>query len=77
MMIEEKFVKELSKCNDPVVFIGLCKGFKIPLMVGDSDEFRPFEELLNDLLDKFHGLSRKGRKELLKILTEANHANNT
>lgn len=69
MKLEEKFIRAISKLNDPVAFIGIAKGFHIELMDGDNP--RPFEAILSDLFDHFDKLSRAGKKQLIKLLEEA------
>lgn len=69
MNLEEKIVKALIKL-EPIMVIGLAKGFGIALL-DETNEPRPFELILSDLLDHIHALSRSGKRKLLSLLREA------
>ena len=69
MNLEEKIVKALVKL-EPIMVVGLAKGFGVELL-DESDEPRPFELVLSDLLDHIHKLSRSGKRKLLSLLREA------
>jgi hypothetical protein len=66
-----KFLIQISKCKDPVIFLGVCTTLGVSLL-NDSKETRPFEELLDEALLHFEALPRKTKKEVLKILKKAN-----
>ena len=71
MNLTEKILRSISAIDDPIMFIGLAKGFNIRLVAEDTDEPRPFEEVLGELLEHINGLSRDGKRKLLKLLREA------
>ena len=54
---------------EAIEFIGLSKLLGVKLL--DEKEPRDFYVLLHDCLERFEQLSRKKRKEILKILKEA------
>lgn len=54
---------------EAIEFIGISKLLDVRLL--DDKEPRDFYILLHDCLEHFEGLSRKKRKEILKILKEA------
>lgn len=68
---EKKFVYEISRIKDPVVFFGIAKVLEVPCFI-DKDNPREFEEVLNDILDAYFAAEPKKQKELLKILKDAN-----
>lgn len=54
---------------EAIEFIGISKLLGVKLL--DGEKPRDFFLLLHDCLERFEGLSRKKRKEILKILKEA------
>lgn len=70
MNLNEKILRSISTIDDPIMFIGLAKGFNIRLVAEDTDTPRPFEEILDELLEHINGLSRDGKRKLLKLLRE-------
>ena len=71
MNLNEKILRSISTIDDPIMFIGLAKGFNIKLVVEGTDTPRPFEEVLDELIDHINGLSRYGKRKLLRLLREA------
>lgn len=59
---------------EAIEFIGLSKLLGVKLL--DEKEPRDFYVLLHDCLERFEQLSRKKRKEILKILKEAKKEKN-
>lgn len=53
---------------EAIEFIGISKLLGVKLL--DGEEPRDFYFLLHDCLERFEGLSRKKRKEILRILKE-------
>jgi len=68
---EKKFVYEVGKIKDPVVFFGIAQILKVPCFI-DKDNPREFGEVLNDIFDAYFAADPKKQKELLKILKDAN-----
>lgn len=68
---EKKFVYEIGRIKDPVVFFGIAKILEVPCFI-DKDNPREFEEVLNDILDTYFAAESKKQKELLDILKAAN-----
>ena len=68
-----KFMEEISRINAPEIFIGLARVLKVQLME-DKDTPRDFIDVFSDCVEKFNGLGRTRKKELLKILRDANKA---
>lgn len=73
----EKFIMEISKCKDPVVFCGLARVLKVPLVEDKLDENkhpigRDFGDIFEDVLNAFSAADRRRKRELLKILAQSN-----
>lgn len=80
MNLNERFLQELSKCTDPVVFLGVAKILKVELLHEEKDENgvnipRPFDEIVIDVAEAFYKIGRKRKRELLKIFKDANEYN--
>ncbi len=69
--LSTKFIKELSKIKDPMVFLGVARILNVDLMV-DKDTSKDFAAVLNEVIDSYNGSNRKRRRELLKILEKSN-----
>lgn len=59
-----EFIDLLTKLQT-IEFIGVTQVLCVEIY-GEDKKVRPFEEILSDTADKFLGLGRKQRKELLK-----------
>ena len=75
--LSEKFLKELANIKDPVIFLGLCPILKVDIYTEEKDEeghFVPktFPVLLDEMMKNFDCAGRPRKRELLKILREAN-----
>jgi hypothetical protein len=70
-----KFVKELGKCKDPIVFLGLAKLLSVDL-VDENKVERDFGDVLSGILDRFEDLNTGRAKEIFDVLHEANKDNN-
>ena len=66
-----KFVKELGKCKDPLVFLGLAKLLSVEL-VDENKEEKDFGEILSGILDRFEDLNTWRAKEIFDVLHDAN-----
>ena len=66
-----EFVHRISKL-EPIEFLGLAKLFGAPL-IKDNDEPADFEDILSFIINRYCELSRKKRKEILKMLKQANN----
>ena len=69
--LSTKFIKELSKIKDPMVFLGVARILNVELMV-DKDTSKDFAAVLNEVIDSYNSSNRKRRRELLKILEKSN-----
>ena len=69
--LTEKFVVELSKIKDPTDFLGVARILKVKLF-GEDNEPRDFADVLTDTIAEFDVQGRARRRELYKILREAN-----
>lgn len=69
--LNDKFMIEISKVKEPEIFIGVARILKVKL-IEDSGEVRDFVDLFNDVIASFAAAPLKRRKELLKILRDAN-----
>ena len=68
---EKKFIKQISKIKDPVVFFGLAKIFNVSTMV-DKDTPREFNDVLEDIINAYFAAAPSRQREILKILKDAN-----
>lgn len=67
-----EFAKCISKIKSPELFLGVVRILKVEFMNGE--EPRDFSELYEDTMKAFDASSRKRKKEIIKILQEANKA---
>ena len=68
---EKRFIKELVKIKDPVVFFGVARVLKVNPMV-DKDTPKDFAAVLEEIIDAYFAAEPKKQKELLNILRDAN-----
>lgn len=73
MNLNEKFGEELLRIKRPEIFLGVARILKVQLL-NDANEPRDFSELFVDVIDFYAASPRKRKRELLKILREANSA---
>lgn len=69
-MLLERFANELANTHDPEVFLGVARILKVELV--EDDKPRSFYELWSDIIDNYNAADRKRKRELFKILREAN-----
>lgn len=69
----DKFILEIARIKDPVVFLGVARVLKVRA-VGDDKETKDFNELFQEVLEAFQNSSKTRQKELLSILKNANRA---
>lgn len=62
----KKFLIEISHLN-PIEFLGIAKIFNI-----DLEKNNDFEKVLSEVIDKYISLSRRQRRNLLKIIKLSN-----
>ena len=62
---------ELIPTLEPVEFLGLAKILCTPT-VDENMESRPFEDIFSDMIDRFLSTGRRQRKDIIKILKNAN-----
>lgn len=70
--LNERFVMELGRIKDPEIFLGVARVLKVQLM--EDEKPRDFSELCADAIESYATSNRKRKRELLKILREANSA---
>lgn len=70
MNLNEKFMKAIGEIKEPVIFLGIVKILKVEIMEGN--EPRDFTDMFADCMEKYNAAGRKRKKELLKILEDAN-----
>jgi hypothetical protein len=75
--LSEKFLAELANIKDPVIFLGLCPILKVNIYTEEKDEdghFVPktFPVLLDEMMKSYDCAGRPRKRELYKILREAN-----
>lgn len=68
----EEFLRGLARL-EPVEFCGLARimGVKMDEVVDDKRTPRPLEKIMEEMMDKFLGATRRRQKELLKLLKDA------
>lgn len=66
----QDFLNEVVKL-EPIEFIGLSKVLCTKL-VDENKDARPFEDILDDMIEKFLGTGHKQRRDILKMLRQAN-----
>ena len=65
----------ISQIRSPELFLGVARILKVNLMADSAaDTPRDFGEIYEDVMIAFEAASRKRKKELIKILREANKA---
>lgn len=79
--LDIKFAKEISSIKDPTAFLGLARILKVKLFTEEKDEDghfipRSFEDIYLDIVDNYGKENRIRRRELLKILRQANKGEN-
>lgn len=69
--LTQKFIKEIAKIKSPEVFLGIARVLKVQLM---EDKETPYEftKIFSDTVEAFDKADRARKKELLKILVQAN-----
>ena len=72
MQLDERFIYELGRIKNPEIFLGVARILKVQLVEGENP--RDFEDLCKDVIEGFENSNRKRKRELLKILREANNA---
>lgn len=68
--IVKKFIKEIGNTTDPVVFLGLAKILKVPVM--EEGKPRDFVQVLRETIDNYIAAPYTRQKEILTILKDAN-----
>ena len=71
--LNEKFMVEISKIKQPEIFLGVVRILKVKLME-DEKTPRDFVDVFRDCVEAYHNMGRERKKELLKILKQANKA---
>ena len=61
---------EIGNTTDPVVFLGLAKILKVPVM--EEGKPRDFVQVLKETIDNYIAAPYKRQKEVLQILKDAN-----
>lgn len=69
--LTQKFIKEIAKIKSPEIFLGVARILKVQLM---EDKETPYEftKIFSDTVEAFDKADRARKKELLKILIQAN-----
>lgn len=75
--MNQKFMTEISKIQEPTTFLGVCKILGVKLVEDEVDESgkqvaRPFEILFKDVMESYARAPRLRRRELYQILCAAN-----
>ena len=66
---------ELITELEPVEFIGLARVLCIDIINEEDKTTRDFYDILNDIVNKFHTLARKQRREILSVLRRVKKEN--
>ena len=69
--LTQKFIEEIAKIKSPEIFLGVARILKVQLM---EDKETPYEftKIFSDTVEAFDKADRARKKELLKILIQAN-----
>ena len=70
LSLTEKFTNEIARTKDPIVFIGIARVLNVSLM--SEKDPKNFEDVLVECIEAFDKENRARRKELLKVLKDAN-----
>lgn len=68
--LTQKFMYELSQ-SDVVNFRGVAQILRVAI-ADENEEVRPFPDVFADVMKAYDAAGRKRKKELLKILRDAN-----
>ncbi len=74
MNLVEKFMLEVGYC-ETLEFIGLAQMLSVPL-INEDKEPREFADVFENILANYSKLNRARKKELLKVLKDANRTKN-
>lgn len=66
---------ELITKLEPVEFIGLARVLCVDIINEENKTTRDFYDILNDIVNKFHTLARKQRREILSVLRRVKKEN--
>ena len=66
---------ELITKLEPVEFIGLARVLCVDIINEEDKTTRDFYDILNDIVNKFHTLARKQRREILSVLRRVKKEN--
>ena len=69
--LTQKFIKEIANIKSPEVFLGVARILKVQLME-DKETPYDFVKIFSDTVEAFDKAGRARKKELLKILIQAN-----
>ena len=69
--LTQKFIKEIANIKSPEVFLGVARILKVQLME-DKETPYDFVKIFSDTVEAFDKASRARKRELLKILIQAN-----
>ena len=69
--LTQKFIKEIANIKSPEVFLGVARILKVQLME-DKETPYDFVKIFSDVVEAFDKTGRARKKELLKILIQAN-----
>lgn len=73
--LNTRFMREVAKIRDPELFLGVCRILKVELLEkkkGEEEVARDFSLLFEDCMAQYAAAPRKRRRELLRILQQAN-----
>ena len=79
MNLTQKFMMQIAACPEPQLFLGVARILKVKLVSEtEKDEEghalpREFADIFADVMAAYDAAGRKRKKELLKILTDANN----
>ena len=69
--LTQKFIKEIANIKSPEVFLGVARILKVQLME-DKETPYDFVKIFSDTVEAFDKAGHARKKELLKILIQAN-----
>ena len=74
--LNTQFMKEIADIKDPIIFFGIARMMEIKL-IDDESQPKDFCEMFEDIIIRYNSLARKLKREILKILRQANKEEKT
>ena len=75
--LNTKFIKEIPNITNPTIFLGLAHLLRVKIVEEEKNEeghfeARSFEDICVDVIEAYAHSTRRRKREILKLLREAN-----